>query len=168
MTALNYSQRQGLMTELAALKRFCLSLTNEPADADDLLQLTVERILARGMPEDAHVAKWAYRVCRNLWIDELRSREVRYRFSQTESASNDLTASHQSAGEDEVRLSQVASAMGKLPHDQRAALVLVAVEGRSYAEAADILDVPVGTIMSRIARARRSLAETVEWTPGDE
>ncbi len=74
MTAISEKQRQALMTELQGLKRFCVSLTGNHADAEDLLQLTVERILDKGLPSDAHVAKWSFRVCRNIWLDELRSR----------------------------------------------------------------------------------------------
>ena len=85
---LSDSQKAGLMAELLGLKRFCVSLTGDAADADDLLQLTVERVLERGMPEDAHVAKWSYRVCRNLWLDELRSREVRQRYVAAASATD--------------------------------------------------------------------------------
>lgn len=165
MTALTPGQRQGLMAELAGLKRFCLSLTGDPTDADDLLQLTVERLLARGMPADAHVAKWAYRVCRNVWIDELRAREVRQRHSPSEARfeGGGVVAT----AEDELQLDRVAAALAALPEEQRSALVLVTVEGRSYAEAAALLDVPLGTIMSRVARGRRSLAAKLEWEADD-
>ena len=86
MANLTAQQRQDLIEELPRLKRFCLSLTSDPADADDLLQITVERLLEKGMPEDAHVAKWSHRVCRNCWIDEIRSRDVRSRYALSESA----------------------------------------------------------------------------------
>src|SRR6056300_1948458 len=86
MASLTRQQRQDLIEELPRLKRFCLSLTSDPTDADDLLQITVERLLEKGMPADAHVAKWAHRVCRNLWIDEIRSRDVRIRYAQAEGA----------------------------------------------------------------------------------
>ena len=84
MANLTAQQRQDLIEELPRLKRFCLSLTSDPADADDLLQITVERLLEKGMPEDAHVAKWSHRVCRNCWIDEIRSRDVRSRYALSE------------------------------------------------------------------------------------
>ena len=77
MASLTSQQRQDLIEELPRLKRFCLSPTSDPTDADDLLQITVS--LPESMPEDAHVAKWSHRVCRNLWIDEIRSRDVRKR-----------------------------------------------------------------------------------------
>lgn len=159
---LSDTQRQALMAELSGLRRFCLSLTNEPADADDLLQLTVERLLERGMPADAHVAKWTYRVCRNIWLDELRSREVRHRYAQGEVAANSDSLGQVPEGADRLELERVAVAMGELPEDQRAALLLVAIEGRAYAEVAEILDIPIGTVMSRVARARRSLADKLE------
>jgi RNA polymerase sigma-70 factor (ECF subfamily) len=155
-------QRTELMAELAGLKRFCLSLTGDVADADDLLQLTVERVLERGMPADAHVAKWSYRVCRNIWLDELRSREVRQRYAATAVASEGVAAASADDGFGRVELERVDAAMQALPEEQRSALLLVAVEGRSYAEVSEILDIPLGTVMSRVARARRGLAEKLE------
>ena len=124
MASLTAQQRQELIEELPRLKRFCLSLTSDPADADDLLQITVERLLEKGMPEDAHVAKWSHRVCRNLWIDEIRSRDVRSRYAQSESALEG--AGTASANTDEsVQLDRVSVAMERLPPEQRAALVQV-------------------------------------------
>ena len=82
MSSLSDSQREALLAELGGLRKFCLSLTGNPSDADDLLQATVERVLEKGMPADAHPAKWAFRVCKNAWIDELRSRNVRQKYPQ--------------------------------------------------------------------------------------
>lgn len=159
MPSLSGVQRQELLTDLGGLRRFCLSLTGNAADADDLLQTTVERVLDKGMPADAHTAKWAYRVCKNVWIDELRSREVRLKYPQI--AGNQIeespSAEHIAGGEQ--HFNAVADALEALPDDQRLALTLVTIEGKSYAEAAEILEVPVGTIMSRIARARKNLME---------
>jgi RNA polymerase sigma-70 factor (ECF subfamily) len=140
-----------------------MSLTSDPADADDLLQVTVERLLSKGMPADAHVAKWAHRVCRNLWIDEIRSRDVRSRYALAEGAV-DGVGTTSSNSDESVQLDRVSAAMERLPPEQRAALVQVAVEGCSYAEAAALLEVPIGTIMSRVARARKALAEDLEWS----
>jgi len=159
---LSDAQQTELMAELLGLKRFCLSLTGDAADADDLLQLTVERVLERGMPADAHVAKWSYRVCRNIWLDELRSREVRQRYVATAVVSEGVAAESADDGFGRVELERVDAAMQTLPEEQRSALLLVAVEGRSYAEVSEILDIPLGTVMSRVARARRSLAEKLE------
>lgn len=159
-------QRQELMAELSGLKRFCLSLTGSSADADDLLQGTVERLLERGIPDDAHTARWAYRVCKNLWIDELRSREVRTRYAhslgQTGEALELASPSAETQSSAERDLAAVNRALMDIPEEQRMALTLVAIEGKSYAEAAEILEVPIGTIMSRIARARKQLLPMVD------
>ena len=152
-------QREALLAELGGLRKFCISLTGTVADGDDLLQATVERMLDKGLPEDAHVAKWAYRVCKNAWIDEIRSRDVRQKYPQlVVDEDNDNPSAEQAAG-GQRELEQVSAALAELPPDQRLALTLVAIDGKSYAEAAEILDVPIGTIMSRIARARRNLVQ---------
>lgn len=161
MPSLSEQQRADLLDELAPLRRFCLSLTGTVADADDLLQVTVERVLDKGMPDDADARKWAYRVCRNAWIDELRSRDVRQRYPLQMGDEDEATApSAEDSALGERALEAVSRALDRLPDEQRLALTLVAVEGKSYAEAAEILEVPVGTIMSRIARARRHLLDS--------
>ena len=159
MSMLSDQQREALLAELGGLRKFCVSLTGTVADGDDLLQATVERVLQKGMPTDAHVAKWAYRVCKNAWIDEIRSRDVRQRYPQlVTDEDNDSPSAEQSAS-GQRELESVSAALDDLPPEQRLALTLVAIEGKTYAEAAEILEVPVGTIMSRIARARRQLVE---------
>ena len=157
MPMLSDLQREALLAELGGLRKFCLSLTGNPADGDDLLQVTVERVLAKGIPADAHVARWVYRVCKNAWIDELRAREVRHRYPQlvVDEEGDPRSAEQAAAGQRE--LEAITAALDRLPVEQRLALILVAVDGKTYAEAADILEVPVGTVMSRIARARRQL-----------
>ena len=160
MSKLSAKQRQEFLAELPGLKRFCLSLTGNGADADDLLQATVERVLERGLPADAHMARWSYRVCKNMWIDEVRAREVRTRHALSVAQSGgvvDTAPSAEDLSAAQVQLDEVYESLRRLPEEQRLALTLVAVEGKSYAEAAEILDIPIGTIMSRIARARKQL-----------
>ena len=159
MGALSDSQREHLLSELGSLRKFCYSLTGNAADADDLLQMTVERVLEKGMPEDANAVKWAYRVCKNAWIDEIRSREVRHKYPHMVGDETDHEPSAERTAGGEREISAVSAALEQLPEEQRLALTLVTVDGKTYAEAADILGVPVGTIMSRIARARKSLVE---------
>lgn len=166
MPSLSGSQREALLAELSGLRRFCFSLTGSQADADDLLQATVEKVLDKGMPDNAHPAKWAYRVCKNAWIDELRAREVRQRYPDQAEEPDGSPSAERVAGR-ERQVSAVSAALEQLPNDQRLALTLVAVEGKTYAEAAEILEVPVGTIMSRIARARRQLVDTIDVSQDD-
>ena len=162
MPALSDSQRELLLAELGGLRKFCFSLTGSAADADDLLQTTVEKVLEKGMPEDAHAARWAYRICKNAWIDELRSRGVRHRYPQVAGEQYDSAPSAEQVASGERQMAAVSSALDQLPVEQRLALTLVAIEGKTYAEAAQVLEVPVGTIMSRIARARRKLVKIYE------
>ncbi len=160
MPLLSDFQREALLAELGGLRKFCISLTGNTHDGDDLLQLTVERVLEKGMPEDAHVGKWAYRVCKNAWIDEVRARDVRNKYPHLVVIDNDTDApSAEQTADGQRELQAVTAALDKLPADQRLALTLVTIEGKTYAEAAEILEVPVGTIMSRIARARRQLLD---------
>lgn len=142
-----------------------MSLVGQSADADDLLQATIERLLTKGMPGDAHPGKWVFRVCKNIWIDEIRFREVRVRMAHMAVEDPASAATLEQVAGGELRLRTVMVAMAKLPEEQRMALSLVAIEGKSYAEAAEIMQIPVGTIMSRIARARKTL--TVRFADTD-
>ncbi len=149
--------KEELIELLPKLRRFSLSLTGSIADADDLLQATVERLLKKGVPANVHLGKWAFRVCRNIWIDETRYRKIR----QAPDSENDNLIALSEDGErsaiEKITLSQVHQAMQSLPENQREALALVALQGFSYSETAETLGVPVGTVMSRISRARKAL-----------
>ena len=155
-------RRQELLDVLPNLRRFAMSLSGNLADADDLLQSAVERLLTRGLPQEAPVLPYALTICRNLWVDEIRSRRTR-EVAKSEPA---LAFEEFSDGErtaiGELSLREAQAAIGALPEEQRAVLELVSVEGCSYKEAASILDIPIGTVMSRLARARAALADTKE------
>ena len=146
------------------LRRFAYSLTGSAADADDLLQNTLERLLTRGIPADIEPAKWAFRVCRNIWIDEYRARKIRqhntYSLDETEEPSVD----GEQTIHDQITLDQVDAAMNKLPDDQRSIMALVALQGMSYKEVAETLGIPAGTVMSRLARARVALSNYLNPT----
>lgn len=162
MAPLSDSQRELLLAELGTLRGFCYSLTRNHADADDLLQITVERVLDKGMPEDAHAVKWAYRICKNAWIDEIRSRDVRQKYPHLVSEELEIAPSAEHIADGEQALESVGAALEKLPVEQQLALTLVAIEGKTYAQAAEILEVPIGTIMSRVARARQQLVDSCD------
>lgn len=153
-----------LMALLPALRRFAWSLTHSVHDADDLLQGTVERILRKGVPDDVELARWAFTVCRNLWIDEYRARRTR----QNALRDPRLTASGHTDGERDIHsqmaLEEVDRAMQRLPDDQRVVLGMVTVQGLPYRQVAEELDIPLGTVMSRLARARVRLVELLNTT----
>ena len=145
-----------LVTLLPRLRRFARALTRNPHDADDLVQLALERALARAhqLRPDAGVTGWVFGILRHAWIDELRARARSERvFAPEESGQNVGDAGQGAQAE---RLS-VQDAISRLPQDQRLAVALVLIEGFSYKEAAHVMDVPIGTLTSRLARAREAL-----------
>lgn len=142
---------------LPALRRFALSLTGNLADADDLLQSTVERLLSKPVPEQTELAAWAFKICRNLWIDQHRAAKVRQDATTKPELQAGATFDNEAQVTTALKLREVEQAIQRLPEDQRVVLSLIAIEGLSYKEAAAILGLPSGTIMSRLARARAKL-----------
>ncbi len=141
---------------LPRLRRFARNLTRNPHDADDVVQIAVERALTRldQWRSDARLDGWMFKIVRNAWIDELRSRARRDKIFLAAEA-GDIIGTDSVASTTE--LLSVQSAMAQLPDEQREAVSLVLVEGLPYKEAADVLDVPIGTLTSRLARGREAL-----------
>jgi RNA polymerase sigma-70 factor (ECF subfamily) len=152
-----------LIAVLPRLRRFARGLTGSASEADDLVQAACERALAREhqFQEGTRFDSWMFRIVQTIWIDQLRSRDVR---------KEDGDVPEQRLGTDEpvrrvearLALVEVRRAIDRLPPDQRSTLMLVTVEGLTYKEAADVAGVPVGTIMSRLARARMALQTQLE------
>jgi RNA polymerase sigma-70 factor, ECF subfamily len=148
--------RASLVAALPRLRRFARAIARDVHDADDLVQLSIERALLRyeqWRPE-SKFESWMFGVMRNAWIDEVRSRGRRSRLfadaAEGENVGDD-------AGEAHIRLLAVQRALSSLPEDQRLAVALVLIEGLSYKEAADVLEIPIGTLTSRLARGRDAL-----------
>ena len=141
------------------MRRYARALTRDPELADDLVQAAVERALRYSASWEPGTAldSWMYKIVQNLWRDELRAHRRR---AEPLDETNDVM------GEDgrEVNLNRIQwaearAAMQELPEDQRLVLTLVVLDGLSYQQAAATLDVPIGTVMSRLSRARARLAE---------
>ena len=145
-----------LVTLLPRLRRFARALTRNPHDADDLVQVALERALARAdqLRPDAALAGWVFGILRHAWIDELRARARSERVFAPEESGQTVGDAGQGA---QAEMLSVQDAMGRLPEEQRIAVALVLVEGLSYKEAAHVMDVPIGTLTSRLARAREAL-----------
>jgi RNA polymerase sigma-70 factor, ECF subfamily len=145
-----------LVTLLPRLRRFARALTRNPHDADDLVQVAVERALARAhqLRPDAALAGWVFGILRHAWVDELRARARSERVFAPEESGQNVGDAGQGA---QAEMLSVQDAMGRLPQEQRLAVALVLVEGFSYKEAAHVMDVPIGTLTSRLARAREAL-----------
>jgi len=150
-----------LLARLPVLRRFALSLCRNPDTADDLVQITVEKaILGRASFDPAtRLDAWLFRILRNAWIDMTR----RHRTRGTEIDVGDIpevaTVDGRRLTEARLMLDAAARALESLPVEQREVLILVCYEELSYAEAAQVLGIPVGTVMSRLSRGRIALAE---------
>ena len=152
--------RNALTALLPRLRRFGLALTGSATDADDLVQNTCERVLMRSeqLREHARLDAWLYGIMRNLWIDEIRHRKVR-RHDDMDAAAGIMGDDGQAVADGRITLAAVRRAMSELPADQRTVLMLVCVDGLSYKESAETLGIPMGTVMSRLSRARQDLHE---------
>jgi RNA polymerase sigma-70 factor, ECF subfamily len=156
-----------LIAVLPRLRRFARGLAGAADRADDLVQAACERALARAhqFEEGTRFDSWMFRIVQTIWIDQLRAREVR---------KEDGDVAEERLGSDEpvrriearLALAEVRLAVERLPPDQRTTLMLVTVEGLSYKEAAVVAGVPVGTIMSRLARARVALQQQLDAGAG--
>jgi RNA polymerase sigma-70 factor (ECF subfamily) len=147
---------------LPMLRRFAYSLTGNAADADDLVQTTLEKLLTKGVPAEVDVTKWAFKVCRNVWIDEFRARKVRQNAALKPELQEPQSVDEQQVLDSKEMLAHVNVAMSTLPDEQRAILSLVAVQGMSYKEVAFSMEIPVGTVMSRLSRARSALLDMMK------
>jgi RNA polymerase sigma-70 factor (ECF subfamily) len=160
---------QRIVELLPRLRRFALTLTRHEDDADDLVQAVAERALMRlaTWRPDTRLDSWLFKIMQNQWIDQVRARRAR-------GAPEVLEAADHVAGPDGRHVTGVRQdlqatlqAVLRLPEDQRAVVGLVLVEGLAYREAAEILDVPIGTVMSRLSRARAALEEALDGRTSD-
>jgi RNA polymerase sigma-70 factor, ECF subfamily len=151
-----------MLAMLPRLRRFALALTGRPAEADDLVQDTVERALRNldRFTPGTRMDSWLFRIAQNIWIDRLRAAKVRAGTVDLEEAAN-APFDGTRAAEAYTLLGRTIRALGELPAEQREVVALVLIEGIPYREAAEILDVPIGTVTSRLARAREALAARV-------
>lgn len=153
--------REQIADLLPRLRRFGRALTRHREDADDLVQVAVEKALTRTAQwtPGTRLDSWMFRIMQNAWIDEVRARQ---RSAETFVAEEEAERAGAATADSQVDAIAVRKAVARLGDDQRAVVALVLVEGLSYQEAADVLQVPVGTVTSRLARARESLQEMLE------
>jgi RNA polymerase sigma-70 factor (ECF subfamily) len=138
-------------------------LTGSTDAAEDLAQTTVLRALERLGQWEAgtRLDSWMYKIARNAHIDSVRSARVRGVAVEIDEVSDVLGDDGRLITEGRSELAAAGAALQRLPEEQRALLTLVVLDGKSYKEAADIMDIPIGTVMSRIARARAAIAAQV-------
>ena len=153
--------RQEIVSFLPRLRRFAGGLAGDPDKADDLVQAACERALGRlgQVRAGTRLDSWLYRIIYTRWIDKLRrgkTRSANLVVMNNENISNNTTASSTRHLNTVV---DIKTALNRLPEESRAAIMLICVEGYSYSEASAVLNVPAGTVASRVARARMMLGK---------
>jgi RNA polymerase sigma factor (sigma-70 family) len=147
---------------IPALRRYARALLRDRAAADDLLQDCLERAITRWHQRraDGDARTWLFTILHNLAISRLRQ-TARRGFSIALDDADESATARPPTQEDGLHHRAVLRALETLPEDQRAVLLLVSVEDLSYAETARVLDIPVGTVMSRLSRAREKLSRAM-------
>jgi len=143
---------------IPALRRYARGLMRDRSEADDLVQDVLERVISRWHQRrpNGSARAWTFRILHNLAMDRMRQRATRAAPGPMDSVPEDRLASPPTQ-EDKIRYDDILSLIAALSEEQRSVLLLIAVEDLSYAEAAEVLDIPVGTVMSRLSRARERL-----------
>jgi RNA polymerase sigma-70 factor (ECF subfamily) len=149
--------------ELAAvwprLRRFAHALARNPADADDLAQMTAEKAFRsyNQFHPGTRFDSWIFRICRTVWIDALRSHGRRAVHEAPPEVGENVGYDPRPATEAAIDLETAMAAMQRLPAEQREVVALILVDGFGYREAAELLEQPIGTVSSRLARGRQAL-----------
>lgn len=151
--------RERMVALLPRLRRFAYALTGSAEQGDDLVQDACLRALSRidQWQPGTRLDSWMYRIAQNIWLDRVRASKVRGEVVDVEVAEGIAGSDGRAVAENELTLQAVGAVLAGLPAEQRAVVALVCIEGASYKEAAEIAGVPIGTVMSRLARARRAL-----------
>lgn len=154
---------RALLAELPRLRRYARALVGERAAADDLVQDTLERAWSRVAQwrPGSDLRTWLFAIMHNLRIDQLRRPAV----SMTSFEDEMLELPTRATQTDGIELEELAAALTRLPEEQRAVLLLVALEDMSYAEVAASLGLPLGTVMSRLSRGRERLRQILAGQP---
>lgn len=158
--------RKEMVATVPRLRRFALSLVGNLADADDLVQDTIERALKNlhRWQEGSRLDSWMFRIAQNIWIDRRRSAKVRDRISGSSDEAALASVDGEREAESKITFAAMIAALDELPEEQRIAVSLVLIDGQSYRDAAQTLGIPLGTLTSRLARAREALAARVFGT----
>jgi len=158
--------RQQIIELLPRLRAFARSLAPSWDQADDLVQQTVEKGLGNlsSFTPGTRLDSWLFRIMRNTWIDTRRAARPVVTIDEADASRPLIGEDGRRVTEARLELGRVRAAMDQLPEDQRVVLMLVCVEGIRYREAAEALAIPLGTVMSRLARARTTLAEELGMT----
>ncbi|KAB2912501.1 MAG: RNA polymerase sigma factor [Hyphomicrobiaceae bacterium] len=162
--------REQMIAFLPRLSRFAYSLTGSADQRDDLVQETCARALAHRdqLQPGTRLESWMFRIAQNLWLDGRRAEKYRGEPMDVETAGALMAQDGRAVVESRLALAEVIKGLDKLSPEHRVLISLVCVDGLSYKEASDVLGLPTGTVMSRLARARLALHEAINRAPGSK
>ena len=152
-----------LLAEIPRLRRYARALIGEHTAADDLVQDTLERAWSRVAQwrPGSNLRAWLFSIMHNLWVDQIRRPNLPT-YSMDE---DDFDVPTRATQSDVLEVRDIAYALSQVPDEQRAVLLLVALEEMGYAEIASTLGIPIGTVMSRLSRGRERLRVVMEGRP---
>jgi len=155
--------QESVVALIPRLRRFTVAVAGNLPDGDDLLQSTVERALMRHetYKPDKKLQSWLFKIAQNIWIDQKRSEARRGQMEDITDRTDIIGEDGREKMETIEMTKNVMAVIAELPEPQRLVVAHILVDGQSYKEAAEILDVPVGTIMSRLSRARKALERQI-------
>lgn len=153
---------------LPALQRFAVQLTRDADRAGDLVQDTIERALRKAhLFDGSNLKSWLFTICRRVFLNQIRSAKAKGTSVDLESVPQSFVSANDSQ-EQVMHYNDVATAFERLPLNDKIILSLIVMEGMKYEEAATLLEVPVGTVRSRLSRARTRLFEMVEGAGAEQ
>ena len=161
--------RQEMLSLLPRLRRLAYALTGSSDAGDDLVQATYERAIRHidKWEPGTRLDAWMFQIARNLNLNDLRYRKVRGPTIEPELLDSYRSVDGERDAEAKLTYQKVRDYIGQLPEEQRSIVVLICVEGLSYAEVSRMLNLPVGTIASRLGRLRLALKGLTDGTPGE-
>jgi RNA polymerase sigma-70 factor (ECF subfamily) len=160
--------RERMIAFLPRLSGFAYALTGNADQRDDLVQETCARALANRdkWQPGTRLDSWMFRIAQNLWLDRKRADRFRGESVDVEAVDTLVGSDGRAVVENRLELAEVLRGLDQLSPEHRVLIALVCVDGLTYQEAADVLKVPVGTVMSRLARARLAIHEAINGAPG--
>ncbi|MFU7528540.1 RNA polymerase sigma factor [Qipengyuania sp. ASV99] len=155
--------RQELIALIPRLRRFARVLTGNLADADDVVQASLEKAMMNldQWQPGTQLDRWLFRIARNTWLDDRRRAHNRVAHDDIGEMIDHVGEDGIAVAEQQATMRMVRAAVDSLPREQRDVVALVMLEEYTYREAADALDLPIGTVMSRLSRAKAALAKIV-------
>ncbi len=163
----NDELQREIIALLPRLRRFAYGLSGNMDQADDLVQETCLRALSKASQwqPGTRLDSWMYRIAQNCWFDQMRARKVRGDPVDIDTEISLAGSDGREVVESRQNLALVSAKLASLPRDQQLLVGLVCFDGLSYREAADAMGIPIGTVMSRLSRARQVLAEALDPAP---